>query len=158
MFDPGFQLSFAAVVAIFVAVPRVERLLEGYPIPRAVATVLAVSTACGVATAPLLWLEFGSVPILSVPANALAEPVVAPILGLGLTAAGIGVLLPGGALALAWINGWLVRTSRVRGEPGRRRRTALMQPFRLGLAVVIGRSRSLRRISHDPACAVHERV
>ncbi len=108
VFDPGFQLSFAAVAAIFLAVPRIERLLEGYPIPRAVAAVLAVSTACGVATAPLLWLEFGSVPILSVPANALAEPVVAPILGLGLAAAAIGAVLPGGALALAWVNGWLV--------------------------------------------------
>ena len=33
LLDPGFQLSFAAVAAIFVAVPRVERRLDGYPLP-----------------------------------------------------------------------------------------------------------------------------
>jgi competence protein ComEC len=31
LLDAGFQLSFAAVVAIFVLVPRFERILEGYP-------------------------------------------------------------------------------------------------------------------------------
>ena len=32
LLEPGFQLSFAAVAAIFVAVPRLERALEGYPV------------------------------------------------------------------------------------------------------------------------------
>ena len=31
---PGFQLSFAAVLAIFVLAPRFRRGLEGYPLPR----------------------------------------------------------------------------------------------------------------------------
>ena len=34
------------------------RVLEGYPIPRWLAIVLSVSTACGLATAPILWLQF----------------------------------------------------------------------------------------------------
>jgi competence protein ComEC len=108
LLDPGFQLSFAAVAAIFVAVPRLERRLDGYPVPRALAAVLAVSVACSLVTAPILWLHFGAVPLLSVVANALAAPVVAPILGLGLGAAGVGVLIPAAAFALAWVNGWLV--------------------------------------------------
>jgi competence protein ComEC len=108
LLDPGFQLSFAAVAAIFVLVPRLERLLEGYPLPRRLTTVLAVSGACGLVTAPILWAHFGAIPVLSVPANVLAAPVVAPILGLGLAAAGAGVVLPGAAEALAWLNGWLV--------------------------------------------------
>ena len=29
----GFQLSFSAVAAIYVAVPRLQRLLAGYPVP-----------------------------------------------------------------------------------------------------------------------------
>ncbi len=107
LLEPGFQLSFAAVAAIFVLVPRLERLLEGYPIPRWLAAVIAVSAACGLATAPILWFQFGAVPVLSVPANALAAPVVAPILGLGLAAAVVGLVLPGAALAIAWANGWL---------------------------------------------------
>ncbi len=105
--EPGFQLSFAAVAAIFLLVPRLERRLTGYPVPARLTAVLAVSAGCGLATAPILWLQFGAVPVLSVPANALAEPVVAPILGLGLIAALCGTVLPGAATALAWLNGWL---------------------------------------------------
>lgn len=107
LLDPGFQLSFAAVGAIFLIVPRVGRLLEGYPIPRPLAMVVAVSAACGVATAPIVWLQFGSIPVLSVVANAMAAPVVAPILGLGLVAAALGAVLPSAAFAVGWVNGWL---------------------------------------------------
>jgi competence protein ComEC len=108
LLDPGFQLSFAAVAAIFVLVPRLERRLEGYPVPRRVAGIVVLSAACAVATAPILWLHFGTVSVVSVLANALAAPVVAPILGLGLGAAAVGTVLPGAAVALAWLNGWLV--------------------------------------------------
>ncbi len=108
LFDPGFQLSFAAVAAIFVLVPRMERWLEGYPVPRVVVALVAVSTACAAVTAPILWIHFCAVPLLSVLANALAAPVVGPILGLGLLAAAVQPVLPGAALALGWVNGWLV--------------------------------------------------
>ena len=86
--------ALAAVAAIFLLVPRLERRLAGYPVPRGLATVVAVSGACGLVTAPILWVQFGAVPILSVVANAAAAPVVAPILGLGLAAASIGGALP----------------------------------------------------------------
>ena len=104
---PGFQLSFAAVAAIFVAVPRLERWLEGYPIPSRLAAAIAVSSGCGLATAPILWLHFGAIPLFAVAANALAAPVVAPLLGLALAAATLHPVLPSAALALAWTNGWL---------------------------------------------------
>jgi competence protein ComEC len=105
--EPGFQLSFGAVASIFVAVPRIEAALRGYPVPRPLATVLAVSLACGLATAPILWLHFGAVPLFSVASNALAAPVIAPLLGLGLAAALLEPVLPTAALALSWVNGWL---------------------------------------------------
>lgn len=107
LLEPGFQLSFAAVAAIFVLVPQLERRLEGYPVPRLLATPIAVSTACGVCTAPLLWLDFGRVPIYSVLANALAEPAMPFLLGLGLISAVIHPLVPMVAKALAWSNGWV---------------------------------------------------
>jgi competence protein ComEC len=106
LLDPGFQLSFAAVAAIFVLTPRLSRGLEGYPLPRRLAEIVAVSGACGLATAPILWLQFGAVPLLSVPANALAAPVVAPLLGLSLAAAVMQPLAPGVASALAVPAGW----------------------------------------------------
>jgi competence protein ComEC len=107
LLDAGFQLSFAAVAAIFVAVPRLERRLEGYPLPRSLAEVVAVSAACGLATAPILLTQFGSVPLWSIPANALAAPVAGPLLGLALVTALVEPVLPPLAAALAWANGWL---------------------------------------------------
>jgi competence protein ComEC len=104
--DAGFQLSFVAVAAIFVAMPRLATFLDGYPLPAKLAAAVAVSTACGVATAPILWLQFHAVPLLTVPANALAEPVVAPLLYLAFAAGLIGLIFPPAASAIAWVNGW----------------------------------------------------
>jgi competence protein ComEC len=100
--DPGFQLSFAAVLSIFLLAPRFLRVLEGYPVPRPLAQCIAISTACGLATAPVSWLHFHAIPLLTVPANAAAAPVVTPLLALALLAA---VLPPAGPL-LAQVNGW----------------------------------------------------
>jgi competence protein ComEC len=107
LLEPGFQLSFGAVGAIFLLVPPIERRLAGYPIPAGLRAILAVSVACGMATAPILMTHFGAVPLFSVAANAAAVTVVAPLLGLGLGAAALEPVLPEAALALAWVNGWL---------------------------------------------------
>jgi len=107
LFDPGFQLSFAAVLAIFVAVGPALRVLEGYPVPPALAMTIAVSVACSLATAPILWLRFGQVPLLGVVANALVEPVVGVLLGLGLVTACVDLVAPGAAALLASLNGWI---------------------------------------------------
>ena len=46
------------------------------------------------ATAPVLVLAFGSVPWVAVPANVLAEPLVAPIMILGVPASMISAFVP----------------------------------------------------------------
>jgi competence protein ComEC len=106
LLDPGFQLSFAAVASIFVAVPRLERGLEGYPVPRVLAGIVAVSGACGLATAPILLFQFGAIPVYSIVSNALAAPAVAPCFGLALLTAALDHVLPQGGVAGAWVNGW----------------------------------------------------
>jgi competence protein ComEC len=106
LLDPGFQLSFGAVAAIFLLVPRLIRVLAGYPVPAHLAGVLAVSTACGVVTAPILWLQFHAVPLLTVPANALAAPAVPPLLALAFAAALAGLVFAPAAASIAWLNGW----------------------------------------------------
>jgi competence protein ComEC len=106
LLDPGFELSFAAVVSIFTLAPRIRRGLEGYPVPGRLADVVAVSTACGLATAPVSWFQFHTIPLLTVPANALAAPAVVPLLGLGLAAAAVAPLSGGAAATLAGLNGW----------------------------------------------------
>ena len=74
--------------------------------PGKLAAAVAVSMACGVATTPILWLQFHAVPLLTVPANALAEPAVAPLLYLAFAAGLTSLLFPPAATAIAWLNGW----------------------------------------------------
>ena len=83
--DPGFQLSFAAVVAIYLLVPRIEPWLG---------EAVAVPVACSLVTAPIVWWQFGRLAVWSVPANVLAAPAVAPILWLGLLATLAGQVAP----------------------------------------------------------------
>src|SRR6185436_8917750 len=94
LLEPGFQLSFAAVLAIFLVVPPVLRMAEGYPVPAGLAAVVAVSAACSLVTAPIAWVQFGAVPVWSVPANVLGWPVAGAILGLGLVSAALDPVVP----------------------------------------------------------------
>ncbi len=58
-------------------------------------------------TTPLLWLQFGQVPIYGIAANALVEPVVPLLLGLAFAAAAIDPVSPAAAHVLAGANGWV---------------------------------------------------
>src|SRR5919109_299796 len=143
VYEPGFQLSFAAVGAIFVLVPRLEKVLEGYPGPKWLAEIVAVSGACGLVTAPLLLVQFGTLPVYSVLSNALAAPVVGISFSLALATAALAQILPAAAIAGAWVNGWLAAyvaacARAVSGLPGAQidSRTALVvAAVAAGLAV-----------------------
>jgi competence protein ComEC len=103
LLDPGFQLSFAAVLAIFRLAPPIRCFLDGYPLPSRTREPIALSAACGLATAPISWWHFRQIPLVSIPANVAAAPVVAPMLGLALLAAVLPALGP----VLAEANGVL---------------------------------------------------
>ena len=117
LLEPGFQLSFAAVAAIFLVMPRLRPFYEGYPVPRWLVEVIGVSAACGVVTAPILWLQFGTIPLWTVPANALAEPAMPVLLGAGLVASVIAPAVPSAAVALSWVAGlaaaWIAFSARL---------------------------------------------
>lgn len=106
LLDAGFQFSFVAVTAIFLLVPRFERFLEGYPLGKPLRVAIAVSAACGLATAPIAWLQFHALQLLTVPANAIAAPAMVPLLGLALGATAVAPLSPSAAAVLVWLNGW----------------------------------------------------
>ena len=106
LFDAGFQLSFAAVASIFVVTPRVVRALEGYPVSRGLAQLIGVSTACGLATAPVTWFQFHQISLVTVPANVVAVPIVVEVLGLALLTAIVAPIAPSVAAAMAQLNGW----------------------------------------------------
>jgi competence protein ComEC len=107
LFDAGFELSFTAVAAIFVLAGPIRRRLDGYPLPPFAAEAIAISTACGVATAPIMWLQFHAIPLLAVPANVLAAPAAAPMLELALIGSALAPVAPAATTVAAWLNGWL---------------------------------------------------
>jgi competence protein ComEC len=82
--DVGWQLSFAAVAGIFVLVPALTRKLHRLPEPLAAGAALTL--AATLATAPLMSFHFGRVSIVSLFANLLALPAVAPIMWIGMLA------------------------------------------------------------------------
>ena len=106
LFDAGFQLSFAAVASIFVVTPRVVRALEGYPVSHELAQLIGVSTACGLATAPVTWFQFHQISVVTIPANVVAVPVVVEVLCLALLTAVVAPIAPSVAAAMAQLNGW----------------------------------------------------
>ena len=146
--DPGFQLSFAAVAAIFVVVPRVAGVPDAYPVPRGLWDVLVVAVACGLVTAPIVWIHFGAVALWTVPANVVAEPAMPPLIALSLAAAAIEPVLPDAAAALAWLAGgcaaWIALVARVvSGWPSAQIRSPVALAAILAVAVAVGLIRRL---------------
>jgi competence protein ComEC len=92
--DGGFALSVAATAAIVVLAPGWSRSLRRRGVWRPVADALAVSAAAGLVTAPLVAALSGVVSLVSLPANLLAAPAVAPATVLGLLAAVVSPVLP----------------------------------------------------------------
>jgi competence protein ComEC len=133
---------------------------------RTVVDGVAMSIAATVATAPLLALHFGRVPLAGLPANLLALPAVAPVMWLGMTKAAVGQLASLGtpvaplasalASALGWVTGvplgylsWVARAfADVRGgvvTPPVRSPVTLAMAYGLLLAGWAGASHLVRR-------------
>jgi competence protein ComEC len=91
--EPGWQLSFAAVVALLALGPGLRAVL-GRRLPAAVADAAAITVAATLGTAPLMALHFEQVSMVSLPANLVAAPAVAPIMWLGMLAAAAAQLSP----------------------------------------------------------------
>ena len=76
-------------------------------LPRGVRMGVAVSVGCTLVTAPIVWLQFEYLPLVGVPANALAEPAMPVLLGLAFVTAGLDSFAPGAASVVAGLNGWV---------------------------------------------------
>jgi competence protein ComEC len=112
--DPGWQLSFAAVVGILALGVPLARILrqavdELGTEPKALrlgghalADGIAITLAATLATAPLLAHHFDAVPLAGLPANLLALPVVAPAMWLGMLKIAVGQV-DGLDLVAAWL-------------------------------------------------------
>lgn len=92
--DAGWQLSFAAVLAMLALVPGLRTRLRAGRLPPALADALAVTAAATLGTAPLIALHFERLSLVSLPANLLAAPAVAPVMWLGTIAGALGQVAP----------------------------------------------------------------
>src|SRR5919202_1786421 len=92
--DVGWQLSFAAVAAIMVLATPVREGLRRRGVPSAAAEAVALTLAASIGTAPLIALHFDRTSVVSLPANLLAAPAVAPVMWLGMAAATVGQVSP----------------------------------------------------------------
>lgn len=100
----GFALSVLATAGLLLLAPPIaERLARR--LPRPVALALAVPLAAQLTCAPVIVLLAGQVSLVSVLANLLAEPLVAPATVLGLAAAVVSVVSPPVAGVLAQFAG-----------------------------------------------------
>jgi competence protein ComEC len=106
--DIGWQLSFAAVIGIlFLAAPLrnaiAERVGSG-GLRRALAEGVAVTVAATLATAPLIAFHFEELSTVTLGANVLAMPAVAPAMWLGMASAGASQVPGLPVEALNWLN------------------------------------------------------
>ena len=100
--EPGWQLSFAAVVALLAWAPRLRERLHARGLAAPVANSVAISVAATAGTLPLLALHFEQVSLVSLPANLIAAPAVAPLMWLGMLAGAVGqISAPAAALVNA---------------------------------------------------------
>jgi competence protein ComEC len=91
--EPGWQLSFAAVIALLALAPRLRGVLARR-MPGVVADVAAITIAATVGTAPLMALHFEQVSLAALPANLLAAVAIAPVMWLGMLGAAAAQIAP----------------------------------------------------------------
>ena len=89
IYDIGFQLSFVTIASLGMGYFSAENHVVGAIVASLVATV---------ASAPLVAFHFGTVPLLSVPANLLIEIPVSAVVGVSMVAFPIG-----GTVLMQWL-------------------------------------------------------
>ena len=119
LFLPGFQLSYAAVLGILLFVPRLLQLLPAakrWRVARWVTTGVGSSIAANVATAPIIALHFGVIPIISVAANLVMVPLAGLVTNGALVLVLIGEFWSGAARFIGTLVGlaatWSIESAR----------------------------------------------
>lgn len=115
IYNPGFQLSFAATWGILYLTPHISKICDvwlGKVLPpagaRPVSQALAVTLAAQLATIPLVAWYYNLVSPVSLLVNLVAIPLVACIMLLGFCAAFLGLLWPLLAVIINVSNGILM--------------------------------------------------
>ncbi len=102
LFTVGFQLSYAATLAILYLTPPLQTALFRLRVPAALRALIAVTLAAQLGVLPLCAYHFEHVPLAALLFNLLLLPLMAPLIGLGLTGALLHLLIPALAAPLLW--------------------------------------------------------
>ena len=114
----GFQLSVTATAGmVALASPLADRF--GRFLPRAVATAAGATLSAQLGVTPVLLFYFSEVPLVTLPANLAAFPLVSPSLLLGAVAAGAGPRLAAAGLGTRHRRARADARPRVRRRPPR---------------------------------------
>lgn len=94
IFNPGFQLSFSAVVSIFVFYPKISKAINDRNITnkllRYILLFVGLSLAAQIGTIPFTIYYFEKLSLISLAANLFVIPMIGIILGLGIVTIIIG--------------------------------------------------------------------
>lgn len=96
LLDVGFHLSFLAVLGLLLSVKLAQRLPAGWP--QWLRLALSATVLAELATLPVIAHTFGQLPLVGLPANLLAAPIMVALVPLGFLA---GLLGPAG-----WLVNW----------------------------------------------------
>jgi competence protein ComEC len=97
--DPGFALSVLATAGLLILAPRITTYFQRW-LPKKVSAVLAIPIAALALCLPVIIALSGYLSLISIIANIVAAPFVAPITIVGFIAALISPISPGAAHAL----------------------------------------------------------
>ncbi|MFQ6676515.1 MAG: DNA internalization-related competence protein ComEC/Rec2, partial [Fidelibacterota bacterium] len=113
LFDPGFLLSYSAVISIVFLYSRFQTILPARyrvdslrnPLIKGAVALFIVSLSAQIGTIPFTWSFFNRIPIASVAANMVVVPVVGILVSTGFAVLTLGSVLPQAGWALgnaAW--------------------------------------------------------
>lgn len=103
-FDPGFQLSFLATLALILLAPHIESWLGFVPTRLQIREFLTATVSTQIFVLPLLLYAIGELSIVSVLVNVLVLPMVPIAMGLTFVTGLLGMASPSAALPLAFLS------------------------------------------------------
>ena len=112
VFNPGFQLSFSAVISIFVFYPRFKSIIETHLNPgkfvRFILLFFAVSLSAQLGTIPFTIYYFGKLSLISLFSNLIIIPAIGIIICVGITTLALSIVSVSLGSLLVLFNEWVV--------------------------------------------------
>ena len=104
LLDLGFVLSFASMIGLLVLTPLIGKLLASRPL---ILQALALSVGVPCFTDPIIALESSFIALISPISNLVVEPLLLPVMLLGMAHALVGLVFAPLAQVIAWA-AWVV--------------------------------------------------